>query len=516
VKKLAGLFCRARQLIYYRKRSLAKILFRKNSMFGLMKSHTCSQTAELKLHRRLHYCGTCKTMGSLYGQKTRALLNHDTVFLAELLSAISINDESLKGWNRAYQSYNCLALPRDEEQMPVALQLAATATVVLTEFKIADHINDSKRRIWKTAQSFYSKSFLKAAAQLQQWQFPVDDLHQALLSQETREARARISNEPPDAILDDLAEPTAIATGLFCRQGARLVGQASQEQTLYTLGSHFGAIAYLIDAIEDYEKDLRHGDFNAIGAAYKISDAQLPVEIRKAVVKKIRLLQYQLEALLIDLPMSETMRALFASRLQANLARKLGGLPVLNRNGLQPAQHTCKTGARVCPKHMSISERWKNAVSFGQEIARKYRKTPSTTFAGNFTSRVTSPLVFASVLPIAFFAPHQTTGAESYGECMSLGLNLMFIGSVVGSIAVMLSKPFRVSAPPLGAREQILPPDLSEEGSETVNRVQRRRRSAGDDSDGGCLRACDCCDCDCCHACDCCDGCSCCDCNCCD
>jgi hypothetical protein len=484
-------------------------------MFGLMKAHTCSQTVELKLHQRLHYCGTCKTMGSLYGQKTRALLNHDTVFLAEILSAISINDESLKSWNYAYQSYSCLALPQDEEQMPVALQLAATATVVLTEFKIADHINDSKRRIWKIAQAFYSQSFLNASAQLKQWQFPVDDLRQTLLSQETREARALLSNEPVDAILDDLAEPTAIATAMFCRQGARLVGQASQEQILYRVGCHFGAIVYLIDAIEDYEKDLRNGDFNAIGAAYKISDAQLPVEIRKEVVKKIRLLQCQLEALMIDLPLSETMRAMFASRLQANLARKLGGLPVLNRNGLQQAQHTCKTGARVCQKHMSISERWKNAVSFGQEIARKYRKTTSTSFAGNFISHVTAPLVFASVLPIAFFAPHQTTGAQSYAECMSLGLNLMFIGSVISSIAVMLSKPFRVSAPQPGAREQILPPDLSEEGSETVNRVQRRRRSTGDDnSDGGCLRACDCCDCDCCHACDCCDGCSCCDCNC--
>jgi hypothetical protein len=495
----------------------AKILSRENSMFGLMKAHTCSQTSELKLHRRLHYCGTCKTMGSLYGQKTRALLNYDTVFLAELLSAISIKHESLKSWNRAYQSYNCLALPRDEKHMPIALQLAATATVVLTEFKIADHINDSKRRIWKTAQSFFSKSFLEASAQLQVWQFPIDELRLALFSQETREAKALISNESTDAILDSLAKPTAIATGLFCRHGARLVEQALHEQTLYTLGCHFGSIAYLIDAIEDYEKDLRNGDFNAIGAAYKIADAQLPVEIRKEVIKKIRLLQGYVEALLVDLPMSEMMRAMFASRLQTNLARKLGGLPVLNRNGLQQAQHTCKTGTRVCPKHMSISERWKNAVSFGQKIARKYRKTTAPTFAGKFTSRVTAPMVFASVVPFAFFAPHQMMGAESYGECLSLGLNLMFIGSVVGSIAVILSKPFRVSALQPGAREQILPPDLTEEGSEAVNRVQRNRRSTGDDgSDRCCLRACDCCDCDCCDACDCCDGCSCCDCNCCD
>ncbi len=43
-------------------------------MFGLMKRPP-----------REPYCGTCKTMGERYGQKTRLLLNHDTVFLAELL-----------------------------------------------------------------------------------------------------------------------------------------------------------------------------------------------------------------------------------------------------------------------------------------------------------------------------------------------------------------------------------------------------------------------------------------------
>src|SRR5262249_665373 len=103
-------------------------------MFGLMKAKTCSLPDELKHHRRLHYCGTCKTMGSLYGQKSRALLNHDTVFLAEVLTAISCDTESLREWHRAYQSFNCLTLPKTAAAMPIALQLAASATVILTEF----------------------------------------------------------------------------------------------------------------------------------------------------------------------------------------------------------------------------------------------------------------------------------------------------------------------------------------------------------------------------------------------
>ncbi len=500
-------------------------------MFGLMKARTCLQPDELKLHRRLHYCGTCKTMGSLYGQKTRALLNHDTVFLAEVLSAISINEDSLKSWNRAYQSYNCLSLPDTDTQMPLPLQLAATATVVLTEFKIADHIYDSKRRIWKTAQSFFSNSFLEASVQLKEWQFPLDELRQALFSQEARETRALESDQSAARILDDLAAPTAIATALFCQHGARLVGQPSQEQTMYALGYRFGAIAYLIDAVEDFEKDWRNEGFNAIRAAYKISDAKLPVEIRKEVGKKIRLLQSQLEALLLHLPMSERMQAMFAARLHTNLSRKLGSLPVLDESGAQLSRqstsqlshHACKTGARTCKTKMAISERWRNAVLFGQEMVRKHGKTASTSFTRRSTSRLQSPLVFASVLPIAFFAPQQITGRESYRECLSLGLNLMFISSVISSITMMLTKPWRFSTPQgqeFGTGGQMPPLDVTDTVGEAVNQAGRKRRGGGNSSEG-CCASCECCEggCECCgegmcHSCNCCDGCDCCGCDC--
>jgi hypothetical protein len=491
-------------------------------MFGLMKARTCSQTDELKFQRRLHYCGTCKTLGSLYGQKTRTLLNHDTVFLAELLSAINDNPESHKSWGQAYQSYNCLALP--DAAQPKALQLAATATLVLTEFKIADHIQDSKRRLWKTLQRLFSKSFREANRRLREWQFPVEELRRALLSQSARETQALLSNDPAEAILDKLAEPTAIATALFCGQGARLVEQPAQEHRLYRLGHHFGAIAYLLDAIEDYEKDMRNGDFNALAAAYKISAARLPAEIRRDAVKKLRQLQAQLEALLVDLPMSETLRAMFAQRLQSNLARKLGALPVLNTRTLRQTQAADRTAAQVCQKHLSIAGRWKNAVACSQEIARRYRKTTSTGFVKHWASRITSPMVFASVLPVAFFAPQQTTGAQSYGECMSLGLNLMFIGSVFSFIAMVLAKPFRFSAPQgtgFGSGGQMEPPDITDmvDASRKRRRQQQGNDSSGQDNSSCCDNCdcglCDCCDgCHCCSECSCCDGCDCCGCDC--
>ncbi|HEX5080624.1 MAG TPA: DUF5685 family protein, partial [Blastocatellia bacterium] len=116
-------------------------------MYGLMRARHCRQSPEQSDHHRFHYCGACKTMGRLYGQRSRLLLNHDAVFLAELLTLLSVEPTApamptVLNVDKAYLSYNCLSLPKSEDGMPRALQLAAAANILLTEFKVADRIKD--------------------------------------------------------------------------------------------------------------------------------------------------------------------------------------------------------------------------------------------------------------------------------------------------------------------------------------------------------------------------------------
>src|SRR5437016_2153337 len=98
-------------------------------MFGLMRR------AE-----RLPYCGSCKTIGAMYGHRARLLLNHDLVFLAELLMG-----KADPGWTPAHKSFNCMAMPKVH---PPALRYSATVAVVLAHFQIEDQIADSGRRRW--------------------------------------------------------------------------------------------------------------------------------------------------------------------------------------------------------------------------------------------------------------------------------------------------------------------------------------------------------------------------------
>ena len=116
-------------------------------MYGLMKARACALTAEERQPRRLHYCGTCQTLGRNYGAASRMLLNHDAVFLGELLTALSPDKPE---WTRAFQSYNCFSLPQAGET-PLSLEFAAAANILLVEFKVADQINDSSKRRWRVA-----------------------------------------------------------------------------------------------------------------------------------------------------------------------------------------------------------------------------------------------------------------------------------------------------------------------------------------------------------------------------
>lgn len=451
-----------------------------------MRAKTCGLDDEQKLRRRLHYCGTCKTMGAVYGQKSRLLLNHDTVFLAEILTALGADDSA--DWQSAFQSYNCMAQPTGE--MPPALRFAAAANVVLTEFKITDHLADEPKTRWRVAHRTFSQAFKKAAAQLGEWNFPLETLRQILGEQTMRENSPH--EQTPDAHLHFLAEPTATATALFFAEGAKFVGSVESKNTMHALGAAFGRLVYLLDAFEDYEKDFAKNQFNAFRAAFKISESKLSGAKRREAVEKLNSIQNEITANLNALPIDGELKKLFVARLHGNLSQKLKTvLPVL---------------AKVCatkkPK-LTAGERWQQAKQTARDLtARSFQ---------HFTWRQSWQYLpaFIVVALVAFVAPVEAAKAKSWQDCAGLGFNLMFLGSLVG---VVLAFPAKMLA-------ANLPPDLAAQAAEEIERNRRRGccdscdcgECCGECCGEGCAEAC-CCGCDSCDSCDCggcCDGCNC-------
>lgn len=355
-------------------------------MFGLMRPRGCSGKHE----HRLYYCGSCKTLGSAYGQKSRMLLNHDTVFLAELLGELGAAPVV---WAPAYRSFNCMSMPKD---LPPVLDYAAAATIVLTQWKIADHAEDTGRRSWRFAQHLFDKTSRKATARLREWKFPLDAVEAALRSQSEREANA--------PSLEHVAFPTAQATALFFEHGAVVSGRGELAPALYALGKSFGELVYLLDAYEDFDKDLASGSFNALRKfGYD----------RKWARARLNEMAGGIERLMSALPLSPNFLSMATARLRSNLAAKLGdNLPLFQR-------------AHVCGIHReSWRERWQKAVAFAR--AMRDKENPGW---------LKGAAIVASVGFIAFAVPQWAKGANTSRECLSLGFNLMAIGSVFAAMS---------------------------------------------------------------------------------
>ena len=427
-------------------------------MFGLMKAKKCGMSDAEKHFRRLNYCGTCKTMGSLYGQKSRLLLNHDTVFLAEILAAAG--GENVSGWQKSYQSYNCLSLPKAE--MPLSLQFAATTNIILTEFKLADHIADEKKRRYKLARKAFSKEFQTAEKILTAWSFPLDEVKEILESQSLRETA--------ESSLDDPAFPTAQTTAIFFREGVKKIGKNELGKLAFEIGFNFGKLVYLLDAFEDYEKDFRAKQFNAFRAAFGLTGEKLTADAKRRISAVLHGVESEISAKIRELPIAEDQKTLFVSRLSQNLQRKLKtALPVL------------KT-AKVCavkPKQ-TFKQRWQNASEKARNLARNYSWQ--------------MPLVFLFVFAFAIVAPAQSREARSARECFDLSFNLMFLGAIAGSVLAFPKTVFLQHFPEEPTSEKI------------------KKKSEWCDCE------CCCCECgSCCDGCDCCSGCcDNCDCGCCD
>jgi hypothetical protein len=323
----------------------------------------------------MHYCGVCKTMGTEYGQRSRWLLNHDAVFLAELLTSLGGRD--VEAWGSAYQSWNCMKMPRGAE-MPEVLRYAAASTVLLSECRLDDHDADSGgARKWRWARRWLSSSFRKARRELAGFGFDLQECDRILGQQ----AGIEKAGDP-----EAFPGPTAEATALVFAEGAR-IAELTSDGFFREVGYRFGRLIYWLDAWEDYEKDARSRSFNGL----RSGGLSLEWGARK--------IREDVEGLVAILP------AEFGARLVENVEARLGSLKVL---------HSCVGSKRT------MGQRWNEALA----RARTWN-TPAWKVV--------------AVATVAFLFPMHARHVRSSGECLSLGFNLMALGGLLASAQAPLN-----------------------------------------------------------------------------
>ncbi len=321
-------------------------------MFGLLQRRTCSTDAAARNDYRLHYCGTCKTMGALYGQPSRMLLNFDAVFFAELLTNLSAQNS--QNWNIAYQTQNCFALPTDETEMPASLRYAASANVLLAELKNDDNLRDGGGLLWRGAKWILSDAYQKASNTMQSFGLDIDAVWQEIEAQNRLETDKNIHAQQANATITEYAVPTKKMTALVFAQAAKNIDKPELFAQLSQVGNALGELVYFLDALEDLEKDAKDNTFNAFLAFFQTKRLNaLQLDFASRTVKNAEI---NLAKALENLPLSAEIKEEMVARLSANL--------VLRTHKIVP---TAASSAQVAsmetlPQTMSAGETMKVAT----------------------------------------------------------------------------------------------------------------------------------------------------------
>lgn len=217
-------------------------------MFGYVKYDFVNlRIKDLMLYKAM-YCGLCKGIARSCGQAARIGLTYDVTFLSVLLHNITGTDVRV-------EKQNCFE--HRIKKRPIAAvdelteELGALNTV-LVYYKLTDDILDKKRgrsrRVW------FKKGYKRSKKR-----YP--ELVQIVENYMKEQAKAeKAKSSSPDMA----ADPSACMMQTLSRHFLKEKASSSTDRLFYALGKW----VYLIDALDDYEKDLKKKNYNPFVLAY--------------------------------------------------------------------------------------------------------------------------------------------------------------------------------------------------------------------------------------------------------
>jgi hypothetical protein len=200
------------------------------------------------------YCSLCHSMGKNYGAFSRLFLNYDFTFLAMLLWDGDMPESNCR---------RCVASPFVGKKCyndNKALQRAAGQSIILTYWKLRDDIADEK---------FFSSLKSRAALLLMKGAYKKArrDLggFDAAVSQKLSElSEIEVAGSSLDGAADKFASILAFAAA----------GEEN-ERVLKELLYHTGRLIYILDAVYDFDEDVRLGRHNILSRRFQIESGGL-------------------------------------------------------------------------------------------------------------------------------------------------------------------------------------------------------------------------------------------------
>jgi hypothetical protein len=214
------------------------------------------KVCELERYRAA-YCGLCHTLKKEYGGLARFAVSYDMAFAAMLLSG---------GENLSCSAKRCAASPFKKKCVMAGgkgFADAAALTAVLAWHKLSDEIADGGffkalgcRMLRAAMRRKYKKAVLRCGE--------FAEIAEQRLKRLNALERENCSN------LDAAADCFAGITAGF----AHFADGERRQRVLRELFYHVGRAVYILDALDDLERDLKEKNYNPIAVRYGLSDAK--------------------------------------------------------------------------------------------------------------------------------------------------------------------------------------------------------------------------------------------------
>lgn len=207
------------------------------------------------------YCGLCKSIGKVCGSRGRFLLNYDLTFLSVFIHNVLGVDFDIK-------KQHCIL--HVVTKRPVAVpdgvsKRVAALNVILAYHKLSDDVLDNGSG--RIRRSLFKHAYKKAARAEPALDKIVKNGYAKLLEYEKKKIDS----------VDIAADPFASMMRELLKE---LLNDKFTEE-IGELSYNLGKWIYLIDAVDDYDKDKKSGSFNVFVNAYGASDKKTFIDENK-------------------------------------------------------------------------------------------------------------------------------------------------------------------------------------------------------------------------------------------
>lgn len=202
------------------------------------------------------YCSLCRRLGRDYGLLARLTLNYDFALLA--LARLSVAEECC-GFEPGRCSFNptkkCLNCVGGADQ----LAFAAAAAMIMCYYKVLDNIADERSR-FKRLLYYFIRPYFAVKRKKAMKRYPqIDACIAKAMRDQAQTERSRTAG------IDAAAHPSAQAMSRLLTMEL----QPEKPETLERFGYLVGRWVYLIDALDDCEKDRKSGSYNVFNLKYE-------------------------------------------------------------------------------------------------------------------------------------------------------------------------------------------------------------------------------------------------------